>query len=144
MNNYLEQNQTGIIKGIKVQCLPVIKADAEECAKTDANLCEFYNCAFSSEICYGDTPCAHYERPDKTSVYFKKVEKMSKKNHLEHSEALEKFALEVCEMQRSIIKNEVIKFANRKDAFDVVATIENSGYPNPMFILKKLNHDPNH
>jgi hypothetical protein len=44
-------------------------------------------------------------------------------------EALEEFALKVCEKQRTVIKNEVIEFANKKSAFDVVAVINNAGYP---------------
>ena len=76
MNNYLEQNQTGIIKGIKVQCLPTSDGDAEKWENTEGGVCEFYGCAFyGSLVCNsGDALCASYERYDNKDVYFKKVE----------------------------------------------------------------------
>jgi len=45
------------------------------------------------------------------------------------SEALERFLNIICEKQRAIIKDNVMKHANINNPFDVVATIENSGYP---------------
>jgi len=45
------------------------------------------------------------------------------------SEVLQNFADKICEAQRTIIKNEVMQFANRKSPSNVVSVIENSGYP---------------
>jgi len=72
MNNYLEQYQTGIIKGIKVQCLPVNEMDAPKWQEFDDGICVYYNCPFHTVPCL--VPCTPEERPCGTSVYFKKVE----------------------------------------------------------------------
>ena len=42
---------------------------------------------------------------------------------------IDELIIEVCEKQRTIIKNEVLKFANKKNIYDVIMTIENAGYP---------------
>jgi len=70
MNNYLEQNEIGIINGIKVQCLPLEKGINWN--EVEGNAC--YNCFFDGKFLGCEIPCCDYERPDKTSVYFKKVE----------------------------------------------------------------------
>ena len=43
--------------------------------------------------------------------------------------AIEKIALRICEAQITIVKNEVMKFANKKSMLDVIATIDNCGHP---------------
>ena len=70
--NYIELNQTGTINGIKVQCLPVNEADAEEWVDLEYGVCEYYQCPFNMTPCL--VPCTESERDDKTYVYFKKVE----------------------------------------------------------------------
>lgn len=49
--------------------------------------------------------------------------------HKVKQNSCEKCALEICEKQRTIIKGEVMKFANKENAFDVAMTIDNAGYP---------------
>jgi hypothetical protein len=74
MKNYLKQDEIGIIEGVKVQCLPINESEAEEWQKTDGGVCKYYNCTFYGKFLDCKIPCCNYERPDKTSVYFFKVE----------------------------------------------------------------------
>ena len=70
MNNYLALFKTGTINGVKVKCLPFEEVKNFEELETGA--CSY--CAFEGEFFGCEVPCCIYERPDKVSVYFKKVE----------------------------------------------------------------------
>ena len=44
-------------------------------------------------------------------------------------EALQNFALKIYEAQITLVKNEVMMFANKKSPSDVISTINNCGHP---------------
>jgi len=52
------------------------------------------------------------------------------------AEALQNFALKICEAQIILVKNEVMKFSNKKSTSDVIMTIDNCAHPKIEYICQ--------